>query len=78
MTSGERDNSLNQTKKLLQQKIEHHRELIRISEETYNRIAEIETTKLNKHYENMDILAENMLDNLKIHIAINGTKLLMY
>ena len=50
---------------MLQQKIEHHRELIRISEETYNRIAEIETTKLNKHYENMDMLAENMLDNLK-------------
>jgi len=61
----ERNNSLNQTKKLLQQKIEHHRELIRISEETYNRIAKIETTKINKHYENMDILAENMLDSLK-------------
>ena len=61
----ERNNSLMQTKKLLQQKIEHHRELIRISEETYNRIAEIETTKLNEHYENMDILAENMLDSLK-------------
>jgi len=61
----ERNNSLKQTKELLQQKNEQERELIRISEETYNRIAEIETTKFNEHYENMDILAENMLDSLK-------------
>lgn len=61
----ERNNSLKQIKELLQQKIEQEQELIRISEETYNRIAEIETTKFNEHYENMDILAENMLDSLK-------------
>ena len=61
----EKNNSLKQIKELLQQKIEQERELIRISEETYNKIAEIETTKFNEHYENMDILAENMLDNLR-------------
>lgn len=61
----EKNNSLKQIKELLQHKIEQEQESIKISNETYEKIAKIETEKFNSHYENMDILAQNALEDLK-------------